>query len=106
MKETVDELNKKLTELSEKCNNIDKAMNSLALIKFEDKEKKRLMINDLRTISHKGEENRQLVIDAISALQKVCTHKHPDGKDAYRYSGHDSHYSYEKCDFCGKEQST
>jgi hypothetical protein len=106
MKETIIELNKKLEEFSEKCNNIDKAMNSFALIDFKDKEKKRSMIDDLRTISHKAEEDRQLVIDAISALQKVCTHTNPDGSNAYRYNGHDSHYSYEKCDFCGKEQST
>ena len=106
MKETIKELEKKLEELGNKSMNFIKAMDSLALIKFDDTEKKRTMINDLRDMYHKNEEDRQLVIDAISALQKVCTHKHPDGKDAYHYSGHDSHYSYEKCEFCGKEQST
>ena len=106
MKETIKELEKKLEELGNKSMNFIKAMDSLALIKFDDTEKKRTMINDIRDMYHKNEEDRQLVIDAISALQKVCTHKHPDGKDAYHYSGHDSHYSYEKCEFCGKEQST
>ena len=106
MKETIKELEKKLEELGNKSMNFIKAMDSLALIKFDDTEKKRTMINDIRDMYHKNEEDRQLVIDAISALQKVCTHKHPDGKDAYHYSGHDSHYSYEKCDICGKEQST
>jgi Holliday junction resolvasome RuvABC DNA-binding subunit len=106
MKETINELEKKLTELSEKCGHIDKAMNSIALIDFEDKEKKRSMIDDLRQLGYKFNKERQNVIDAISALQKVCTHTNPDGSNAYHYCGHDSHYSYERCDICGKEQST
>ena len=84
MKETIKELEKKLEELGNKSMNFIKAMDSLALIKFDDTEKKRTMINDIRDMYHKNEEDRQLVIDAISALQKVCTHKHPDGKDAYQ----------------------
>ena len=106
MKETIVELGKRLEELSEKCNNIDKAMNSLALIDFNDKEKKRSMIDDLRQLGYKFNKKRENVIDAISALQKVCDHIYPNGNNAYHYCGHDSHHSYEKCDFCGKEQQT
>ena len=79
MKETIKELEKKLEELGNKSMNFIKAMDSLALIKFDDTEKKRTMINDIRDMYHKNEEDRQLVIDAISALQKVSTHIHPDG---------------------------
>jgi len=106
MKETIGELEKKLEELSNKSMNFIKAMDSLALIKFDNTEKKRSVISDIRDMYHKAEEERQLVIDAISALRKVCTHVNPDGSNAYHYSGHDSHYSYERCDICGKEQST
>mgnify|MGYP006282057329 CR=1 FL=1 len=40
---------------------------------------------------------------AISALRDVCTHKHPDGSDAMKYYGHDSHKDYYKCEICGQE---
>jgi hypothetical protein len=106
MKETIKELEKKLEELSKTFMNFIKVMDNLALIKFDDTEKKRSMISDIRKMYHKTEEDRQLVIDAISALQKVCTHTNPDGSNAYHYNGNDSHYSYEKCDICGKEQKT
>jgi hypothetical protein len=103
MKETVSELKKKLEVLTEQCTNFIKAMDSLALIKFDNTEKKRKMIEDVRQMYHKAEEHRQLVIDAISALQKLCDHKYQDGKSAFRDSGNDSHYSYKKCEICGYE---
>ena len=106
MKQTINELEKKLKELSDKSLNFTKAMDALALIGFEDAEKKRTMIDDLRQMEHKVDEKRQNVIDAISALQKCCTHVHPDGKTAFHYSGDDSHYTYERCDICGTEQKT
>jgi hypothetical protein len=34
---------------------------------------------------------------AIGALQKVCAHD-------FVYDGHDSHYSYERCKKCDKQQ--
>ena len=105
MIKVIEELKKKLEILSEQCTNFVKAMDSLALIKFDNTEKKRKMIEDVRQMYQKAEEHRQLVIDAIGALQKVCTHTNPDGSNAYHYSGHDSHYSYERCDICGKKQS-
>ncbi len=104
MKETVAELGKKLKELSSTSTNFIKAMDALALIKFEDTEKKRTMIDELRQMEYKVGKERQNVIDAISALQKCCTHKNPDGTSAFRDSGNDSHYSYEKCEICGYEQ--
>ncbi len=104
MKETVKELERKFEELSKTCLNLIKAMDALALIKFEDIEKKRTMIDELRQMEHKVGEERQIVLDAISALQKVCNHKYPDGKSAFINSGNDSHYSYEKCEICGKEE--
>jgi len=106
MKETVKELEKKFEELSKTCLNLSKAMDSIALVKFEDTEKKRTMIDELRQMEHKISEERQKVLDAISALQKVCSHTYPDGKLAFRYSGDDSHYSYEKCEICGIEEKS
>jgi hypothetical protein len=104
MKETVAELNKKFEEISKQSLNLIKAMDSLSIIKFEDIEKKRTMIDSLRQMEHKVSEERQNIIDAISALQKVCVHKLSNGADAFHSSGHDSHYSYEKCEICGKEE--
>ena len=104
MKETVTELEKKLEILGEQCTNFIKAMDSLALIKFDNIEKKRRMIEDVRQMYHETENHKQLVIDAIGALQKVCDHKYPDGKSAFRDSGNDSHYSYEKCEICGYQE--
>lgn len=104
MKETVLELNKKLKELSSTSTNFIKAMDALALIKFEDTEKKRTMIEELRQMERKVGEERQNVIDAISALQKVCSYKHSNGNDVFYSSDNDSHYSYVKCDICGKEE--
>jgi hypothetical protein len=103
MKETVTELEKKLKILSEQCTNFIKAMDCLALIKFDNTEKKRKMIEDVRQMYHETEEHRQLVMNAIDAFQKICDHKYPDGKTAFKSSGHDSHYSYDKCEICGKE---
>lgn len=40
---------------------------------------------------------------AISALRDVCNHKYPDGSDAMKDKGHDSHKDYYKCEICGKE---
>ena len=104
MIKVIEELKKKLEILSEQCTNFVKAMDSLALIKFDNPEKKRKMIEDVRQMYQKAEEHRQLVIDAIGALQKVCDHKYPDGKSAFRDSGNDSHYSYEKCEICGYQE--
>ncbi len=36
-------------------------------------------------------------------LQSKCTHKYPDGSDAFEYEGRDSHYNYYKCQLCGYE---
>lgn len=56
MKETIGELEKKLEELSNKSMNFIKAMDSLALIKFDNTEKKRSVISDIRDMYHKAEE--------------------------------------------------
>jgi uncharacterized protein YoxC len=103
MIEIIEELKKRLKEVSSTSTNLIKAIDALALVKFEDTEKKRSMIDDIRQMYHKVEEERQKVIDAISALQEVCTHTDADGKSAFRDSGHNSHYSYEKCELCGYE---
>jgi len=102
MKETIEELNKRLEELSKKCANLEKAVVSLVMIEFEDHEKKRSMIDDIRQMVRKTSKEKQAVIDAINALQKVCSHTRPDGKSALVDCGNDSHYSYEKCDICGR----
>lgn len=106
MTKIVRELEEKFEGLSKQSLNLIKAMDALALIKFEDTEKKRTMIEELRQMEHKIGEERQNVLDAISALQKVCTHKLGDGSNAFRDSGNDSHYSYEKCCLCNKEQKS
>lgn len=104
MKETMIELNKKFEELSKQSLNLIKAMDSLALIKFDDTEKKRTMIEELRQMNYKVYGERQKIIDAINALQKVCEHQLSNGKSAFRSNGNDSHYSYEKCEICGYEE--
>lgn len=101
MKETVTELNKRFEELSKKCSNYEKAVVSLVVIEFEDHEKKRSMIDDIRQLVRKTSKERQAVLDAIDALQKVCEHTFPDGKSAFCDNGNDSHYSYQKCEICG-----
>ena len=50
MKETIKELEKKLEELGNKSMNFIKAMDSLALIKFDDTEKKRSIEDENRRI--------------------------------------------------------
>ena len=104
MKETVKELNEKFKQLSEKYSYIDKAMDNLSLIDFDDHEKKRSMIDDLRQKGKKIQTERQNILNALTALEKICTHINPDGKSAFHGSGNDSHYSYEKCEICGKEE--
>lgn len=99
MTKIVRELEDKFEELSKQSLNLIKAMDALALIKFEDTEKKRTTIEELRQMKNKVGEERQNVIDA---LQKVCTHKLGDGSTAFRSSNHDS---YERCCLCNKERS-
>ena len=104
MKETVIELQKKLDDLTEKWANIDKASEALEKIGGADFfVTKRIVLEELRTKSKELSNERQSVITAIGALQKVCSHKNPDGSSAFRGSGHDSHYSYCTCDICAYE---
>lgn len=48
-------------------------------------ERERFLCKELRACQLKIEE-----------IQKTCQHQ-------FVYSGHDSHYNYEKCEFCGLE---
>jgi ferritin len=102
MKNTVIELNKKFEIISEKNLQCDKAMDALA--KLDEFEGKRKMIDEIRQIRNKYFEERQTIMDAITALRKVCEHKNDNGTDAFINSGSDSHYSYEKCGICGKTE--
>lgn len=40
--------------------------------------------------------------NAIEALKSVCSHKNPDGSDAFEDDGRDSHHDYYKCNICGE----
>ena len=101
MKETIIELNKKLEDLGKKYLHFDKAMDAMA--ELDNFEGKREMIDRIRTMRNKCGDQKQAVLDAISALQQVCEHRLADGSSAYKSSGNDSHYSYEKCEICGDE---
>ena len=46
---------------------------------------------------------RKVIDDAISALQKTCSHTDEKGKSTYVYDSHDSHKTYYKCTICNKE---
>jgi len=56
-------------------------------VAVEDLEKKRIQLGE-----------QQLKIEAaIRSLQEICEHE-------FEPSNRDSHYSYEKCKYCGIEQ--
>lgn len=102
MKEVIKELNQKYEKVNETRMNFERAIDALA--KINDFEGKREMIDKIRTMRDIVDKERDDIWKAISALQKVCNHKKPDGSDAYTYNGHDSHYNYEKCTICGHEE--
>lgn len=37
------------------------------------------------------------------SVQAMCTHKHKDGKDAFKQYAHDGHHGFERCAICLKE---
>lgn len=49
------------------------------------------------------DRRRKDILDAISSLQKVCTHTNEEGKSTYIYESHDSHKTFYKCTKCGKQ---
>lgn len=55
------------------------------------------MIDDLEYRKSELKDQLKKNEDAISALQAVCEH-------GFVSAGHDSHYSYEKCKYCGLRQ--
>ena len=106
MKDTINQLEIKFKELSEKSKRLDDAMDAMTVVDFDEVDTKRQLIDNIRKQLNKAQKQRQAVLDAISALQEVCEHQNSDGSSAFRHSGNDSHYSYEKCGICGKEIKT
>lgn len=96
MKETIDNLFKDSEELLEKCNDLTKAMDALRNVRPSET----ALIDDMTTEYNSYVERRHKVLDAITALQNVCKH------EKWEYTGHDSHYSYEKCVVCRLERKT
>ena len=47
------------------------------------------------------QRNIQVLLRVIDELQKKCNHTLENGKSAYEYEGHDSHYDYYICTICG-----
>ena len=39
----------------------------------------------------------------VQAFQEYCPHKHPDGTDAMKFRGNDSHRHFYKCEICRLE---
>lgn len=55
-------------------------------------------------------ERREVLQDELATienilkeLQKICSHKHEDGKTAMKYRGKDKNYDYYQCHICGKQ---
>jgi len=103
MKETINELSKKADELCKTETMYRTAMDAMATV---DIPSKREAIEELRKKRKEASDQLENVRKAIRALQEVCTHVTPEGRNAFRYSGNDSHYTYETCDICGTEQKT
>ena len=59
-------------------------------------------IRNLESRKNVINEELKKIEKAIASLRDICTHQSEDGKDEYTYEGHDSHYSYEKCNICGQ----
>ena len=63
---------------------------------------------DIQIGHHKKEiDNRNteiLSLEEIKAgIQSICTHRNPDGTDAYEEYAHNSHHRLERCTICQKE---
>lgn len=100
MKEVIEELDKKFKEYCDIERDYQAAMDALSHLEFNNKI---VVIDDLRQRRNATDEKMKEYYQAILALRKVCPHKLPDGNSAYRYTGNDSHYDYEKCIICGDE---
>lgn len=61
----------------------------------------RAVFDDLRGKQKELEKELEKITKAINALKDLCKHTLEDGKDAYEYKGHDSHYDYNECTICG-----
>jgi uncharacterized coiled-coil DUF342 family protein len=103
MKEIIDELEKKFKEYCNLENDYQKAMDMLAHLDFDNKSN---VIDDLREKRNNVDTRMHEYFNAIQALRKVCPHTNSEGGTAFHHSGHDSHYSYEKCGICGEERKT
>lgn len=100
MKKTIEELNRNFAKYRGLSIDHKKAIDSLATLEIENKSS---VIDELRKKAKAAEDKAMEFMHAVAALQKVCTHNNPDGTSAFRSSGNDSHYSYEKCEICGYE---
>jgi hypothetical protein len=64
-------------------------------------------INEKKNIQLKRIEECQIQIKKLNtileAFQKYCPHKNPDGTNAMKFRGNDSHRHYYSCEICGLE---
>jgi len=103
MKEVIDELSKRANKICKTAEEYRTAVCAMEKIEVPNKQK---VISALKKKEDDACNELCSVRDAIYALQRVCSHVHPDGRSAFRYASHDSHYSYEVCDICGTEVKT
>ena len=103
MKETIDQLSKRAGELNNTVTQYRTAMDVMEKIDIPIKEE---AVDALRQKEKEISKQLYAIRDAISTLQKVCTHVTPEGHSAFRYAYSDSHYTYEICDICGTEIKT
>jgi aspartate ammonia-lyase len=103
MREVISELTKRQIECRETSTHLIEAMDALAVIRFEDVEKKRQMIEELRQMNYAVTGEGQKVLDAIHALRDVCKHTLENGDSAFTETIEEMGYRYAKCEICGKE---
>jgi hypothetical protein len=100
MKEIIDELNKKFHEYCNLMQDYQKAMDDLAKLEFDNKQK---TIDDLRQRRNAADEKMKEYYNAVQALRKVCPHTLPNGFCAFVSAGQNDEYTIEVCSVCGYE---
>jgi len=94
-KKIVEELNKKFHEYCNLMQDYQSAMDSLAKLEFDNKQK---TIDDLRQRRNAADEKMKEYFQAVIAVRKVCTHTLPNGFCSFETAG-----EYEVCSICGFE---
>lgn len=105
MKDSIKHLQDEKSKLVDECTEVHKAI--YALENFYRNRHAPLCAEETLVLlkSKYNELNEQIkgFSKAIEGFQSVCSHKNEDGESVMRYSGHDSHKTYYKCEICGYE---